>query len=199
MLLWCDEKGILDLRAGGSPTCCKCRPRRSSRRSQEERPPIAPTGATRQPLSGSNLAALNWIDESSHERHTIFYQLDGALFVSQVQGQDKTWTHLNSSTQFVPYRGDLALNQRNGASLAVAATPWQAGKSASWDGTAFAIALYYFDEANQVPAIDEHRRPQQVAARGGTFIEVATVASPSSKSQLAAATEQWTESSVNNE
>jgi hypothetical protein len=74
-------------------------------------------------LSGSNLAALNWTDESSHERHTIFYQLDGALFVSQP-----------------------------GASYGRA-------QAASASGS-----------------------------KGGIFIEVATAASPSSKSQLAAAT-----------
>jgi hypothetical protein len=60
---------------------------------------------TQSPLSGSKLAVLNWTDEVSTERHAVFYQIDSALFVSQAQGQNTTWTHLNISAQFLQYEG----------------------------------------------------------------------------------------------
>lgn len=148
--------------------------------------PVSPTSPTQQPLSGSKLAALNWTDENSIERRAVFYQLHGALFVSQALGQDKTWTHLNISAQFVQYKGDLALNPRNGTPLAAAATPWQAGKYAPWDGSAFAITLFYFNEANQVRQLWTSVGDLSKWQQGGNFSEVATIASPSAKSQLSA-------------
>ncbi|KAE9375966.1 hypothetical protein N431DRAFT_502780 [Stipitochalara longipes BDJ] len=148
---------------------------------------IAKTNTTQRPLYGSNLAAVNWTDESNAERRAVFYQLDGALFVSQAQGQNTTWTHLNISAQFFQYQGELALNPRNGTPLAVAATPWQAGKTAPWDGvTTFTVVLYYFNEANQVRQIWTTVGDLSKWQQGGNFSELATTSSPSAKSQLAA-------------
>jgi hypothetical protein len=110
-----------------------------------------PSNPTHSPLSGSKLAVLNWTDEASIERRAVFYQIDSALFVSQAQGQNTTWTHLNISAQFLQYEGELALDLRSGTPLAVSATPWQAGKNAPWvGGAAFIITLFYFDQLNQI-------------------------------------------------
>lgn len=142
---------------------------------------------TYEPLSGSKLAALNWTDEASLERRAVFYQVDGALFVSQAQGQNKTWTQLNISAQFVQYEGKLGLNPRNGTPLATAATPWQAGKNAPWDGvTFFSITLFYFDQANQVRQLWTSVGDLSKWQQGGNFTEVATTANPSTNSQIAA-------------
>lgn len=109
------------------------------------------TGAKQQgQLSGSKLAALNWTDEDNIKCHAVFYQKNGAHFLSQAQitstgsSQSATWTHLNISDQLVRNGDDLALNLREGTPLAAAATPWQSGKSAPWDVClAFAVTLYW--------------------------------------------------------
>ncbi|KAN0120272.1 hypothetical protein V8E51_002480 [Hyaloscypha variabilis] len=147
----------------------------------------APGTTPKPPLYGSNLAAINWTDEDSIERRAVFYQLNGALFVSQAQGQNTTWTHFNISAQFVQYQGDLALNPRNGTPLAAAATPWQAGRTAAWDGvTAFAVVLFYFSETNQARQLWTSIGDLSKWQEGGLFPELATTASPSDNSQLAA-------------
>lgn len=83
---------------------------------------------------GSKLAALNWTDENDIVCRAVFYQTNGALFVSQTQdtgsSPNSTWTHVNITDQFVRDVGILALNPRNGTPLAAAATPWRTGNSA---------------------------------------------------------------------
>jgi hypothetical protein len=126
------------------------------------------------------MAALNWTDEESIERRAVFYQMHGALFVSQAQGtgQNATWTQLNISDQFM----GGALSPRNGTPLAAGATPWQAGKGAPWDaGEAFAVTLYYLNEDNQVCQLSSS--VGDLSTWQGTEV---FVSSPSDQSQLAA-------------
>ncbi|KAE9368930.1 hypothetical protein N431DRAFT_547768 [Stipitochalara longipes BDJ] len=154
---------------------------------------LSETGANQQgPLSGSKLAALNWTDEDNIERHAVFYQMNGALFLSQAQSagigsnQNASWTHLNISDQFVRDGGDLALNPREGTPLAAAATPWQAGNSAPWDSSlAFAVTLYYFNGNNQIRLIWSGAGNLSTWQEGGAWVEVA-ISSPSATSQMAA-------------
>jgi hypothetical protein len=141
------------------------------------------------PLSGSKLAALNWTDEANIERRAVFYQLDGALFLSQTQSssQNASWTHLNISDQFVTDEGALALNAREGTPLAVAATPWPAGVGAPWDASlAFAVTLFYFDDINnQIRLLWSGAGNLSVWQEGGDWNEVAISSVPET-SQLAA-------------
>ncbi|KAN0095593.1 hypothetical protein V8E51_016304 [Hyaloscypha variabilis] len=141
------------------------------------------------PLSGSKLAALNWTDEANIERRAVFYQLNGALFLSQTQSssQNASWTHLNISDQFVTDEGALALNAREGTPLAVAATPWPAGVGAPWDASlAFAVTLFYFDDINnQIRLLWSGAGNLSVWQEGGDWNEVAISSVPET-SQLAA-------------
>jgi hypothetical protein len=127
------------------------------------------------------MAALNWTDESGIERRAVFYQMNGALLVSQAQGtsQTATWTQINISAQLL---GD-ALNPRTDTPLAAAATPWQAGKSAPWDaGLTFEVTLYYINEGNQVCQLSSN--VGDLSTWQGT--EVFISSTPADQSQLSA-------------
>lgn len=111
------------------------------------------TGPTTGPLAKSQLAAFNWTDSASTERRAVFYELDGALFLSQYFEGNKTWGAFNISATFD--KSSTRLHVKSGTPLAVAAWSTNVYNAATGaTGENFLLGLYFVDIENYLSEVN---------------------------------------------
>ncbi|KAI1880918.1 hypothetical protein JX265_001158 [Neoarthrinium moseri] len=111
-------------------------------------PDATSTGPESGPLADSQLSSLNWTDSSGTQRRAVFYQLDGALFYSQKQGADGSWSAFNISGEF--QRQKIDLSPRPGTALAAAAV---SREDIDFGLSPFVATLYYVSNDNYLQEI----------------------------------------------
>jgi hypothetical protein len=123
------------------------------------------TGPTTGPLANSELAALNWTDSTSTERRAVFYQKNGALFLSQYFTGNKTWSSFNISALFKD--STTPLNVKVGTPLAVGG--WSTNVYDAATGTTgenFLIGLYFLDIENYITELNSRDEDLLVWSQG---------------------------------
>lgn len=111
------------------------------------------TGPTSGPLVDSQLAAINWTDRSNVQRRAVFYQLNGSLYLSQIDATSNKWTQFNISSVFDRETGSNVLNVKPGTPLAAAAVPLDDAKyveATEGRSAGFSACLYFIDTSDHL-------------------------------------------------